>query len=212
MSSFMGKTTEQKIIEVATELFAKNGYEGASTREICEKVGANISLISYYFGGKDGLYRKVVDNIVKNILTYMQAGFAENQNLKDFSNLSKDEKVKLFFMILERMTDYFYSDKMSDSIIMILFREQITSGVPLNAYGYNIFKRLLASILDKGENDREVIFRIVTFIGQIHSARILKQFSLKMMDKMQYSDEDAAHFKSIVIGQVKAIFKDLGVI
>lgn len=211
MSSFMNKSTEAKIIEVATELFAKNGFDGASTRDICQKAGANISLISYYFGGKDGLYKKVVDNIAQKVLSHMREGFDGIQDLDEIEKMPQDKKVNLFFTLLNRMIDYFYSDKVSDLEIIIIFREQITSGVPLNVYGYKIFKRILASILDKDENDREVIFRMVTIIGQIHSARILKQFSLDLMDKKKYSADDTLQFKSIAVSQIKAILRDLGV-
>ena len=45
--------TEQKIVDVATELFAQKGYGATSTRDICNAAGVNISSISYNFGGKE---------------------------------------------------------------------------------------------------------------------------------------------------------------
>lgn len=46
-----------RLIMAALRLFAEKGYKAASTREICEAAGANISAIRYYFGDKAGLYR-----------------------------------------------------------------------------------------------------------------------------------------------------------
>lgn len=46
-----------RLINAALRLFAEKGYEAASTREICEAAGVNISSIRYYFGDKAGLYR-----------------------------------------------------------------------------------------------------------------------------------------------------------
>ncbi|MCK9605424.1 MAG: CerR family C-terminal domain-containing protein [Methylomonas sp.] len=46
-----------RLVRSALRLFAEKGYEAASTREICEAAGANISAIRYYFGDKAGLYR-----------------------------------------------------------------------------------------------------------------------------------------------------------
>jgi TetR/AcrR family transcriptional regulator, regulator of cefoperazone and chloramphenicol sensitivity len=46
-----------KLVLAALKLFAEKGFEGASTREIAESAGANISAIRYYFGDKAGLYR-----------------------------------------------------------------------------------------------------------------------------------------------------------
>lgn len=46
-----------RLVNAALRLFAEKGYEAASTREICEAAGVNISSIRYYFGDKAGLYR-----------------------------------------------------------------------------------------------------------------------------------------------------------
>lgn len=47
----------QRLLDAALRLFAARGYEGATTRDICEAAGANLSAIRYYFGDKAGLYR-----------------------------------------------------------------------------------------------------------------------------------------------------------
>lgn len=51
---------KSRILETATRLFASRGLEGVSTRDIAKESGLNISLISYYFGGKEGLYKEVL--------------------------------------------------------------------------------------------------------------------------------------------------------
>lgn len=48
------------IIQAATKLFARLGLDKCSTREIAKESDSNISLISYYFGGKEGLYKEVM--------------------------------------------------------------------------------------------------------------------------------------------------------
>lgn len=50
------------ILAVAAKLFAKLGLDKTSTREIAKESNSNISLISYYFGGKEGLYKEVLRN------------------------------------------------------------------------------------------------------------------------------------------------------
>lgn len=201
--------TEKRIMDTATVLFAKKGFDGTSTREICKLAEINISLISYYFGGKKELYKKIVTNIVEKIITYMKSQMALDTIFPDLTTLSKDEKMDLLFKALDRIMDYFYSDKISDSEIMLLYKEQMESGIPLNSEGYNRFKKLLASILEKDENDKEIIFRTLTIVGQIHSARIMRQFSLKMMDQSGYSKEDIQMLKQIITAQTKSILKDV---
>ncbi|MDD3435744.1 MAG: CerR family C-terminal domain-containing protein [Candidatus Gastranaerophilales bacterium] len=206
----INQKTEQKIIEVATEMFAKKGFEGTGIREICKGAEVNTCLVSYYFGGKKELYEKIVANIVEKVINYMKSSMGFNEIPTSFDHLTKQERIDFLFKAMNFILDYFYSYKISDSEIMIFFREQITSGTPLNAIGYNIFRKLLASILEKDENDKEVIFRCITIVGAIHSARVFKQFSLNMMGQEQYSHEDTLLFKDIVISQIKAILKDIG--
>lgn len=48
------------LMEVGTRLFAERGLNGVSIRELSQAAGASISMISYYFGGKEGLYSAVL--------------------------------------------------------------------------------------------------------------------------------------------------------
>ncbi len=49
-----------RLMEVGTELFAARGLYGVSIRELAQAAGASISMVSYYFGGKEGLYAAVL--------------------------------------------------------------------------------------------------------------------------------------------------------
>lgn len=49
--------TKRKLLDAALSEFAANGYEGARVGAIAARAGVNKQLISYYFGGKEGLYR-----------------------------------------------------------------------------------------------------------------------------------------------------------
>jgi AcrR family transcriptional regulator len=57
--------TEQRLLEAAGEIFAEFGYQSATTRQICEKAGANIAAINYHFGDKEGLYMAVLRSVPK---------------------------------------------------------------------------------------------------------------------------------------------------
>ena len=51
---------KEKLLSAATALFADKGFAGASIRQLAEAAGVNSSLISYHFGGKEGLYEAVI--------------------------------------------------------------------------------------------------------------------------------------------------------
>ncbi|HEY9290209.1 MAG TPA: TetR family transcriptional regulator [Microlunatus sp.] len=49
--------TKSRLIDAAFDEFAAHGYAGARVRDIADRAGVNKQLISYYFGGKEGLFR-----------------------------------------------------------------------------------------------------------------------------------------------------------
>ncbi|TLS49156.1 TetR/AcrR family transcriptional regulator [Paenibacillus antri] len=50
-----------KILLAAKTLFAKQGFEGTTVRQVCDAAGANVALVSYHFGGKDNLFKALFD-------------------------------------------------------------------------------------------------------------------------------------------------------
>lgn len=60
MSDGPGEATRTRLLAAAEELFANQGYEGTSVRELAAKAGCNLSLISYHFGSKEGLLTELV--------------------------------------------------------------------------------------------------------------------------------------------------------
>ncbi|MBX3603831.1 MAG: CerR family C-terminal domain-containing protein [Piscinibacter sp.] len=54
-----GEQSRERLMRAALRLFALQGFEKTSTREIAEAAGTNLAAIKYYFGDKAGLYRTV---------------------------------------------------------------------------------------------------------------------------------------------------------
>ncbi|NIA67685.1 TetR family transcriptional regulator [Pelagibius litoralis] len=52
------------ILQAAEEVFAEQGYRGATTAAIAERAGLPKANVHYYFGTKETLYRAVLDDIL----------------------------------------------------------------------------------------------------------------------------------------------------
>ena len=59
--------TKSRILDAAEELFALEGYRGASVKMIAAKAGVTGAMINYYFNKKINLYNAVLDRIVADI-------------------------------------------------------------------------------------------------------------------------------------------------
>jgi AcrR family transcriptional regulator len=52
--------TRDKILSAAGEVFAEQGFEGATVRAITERAGVNVAAVNYHFRDKAELYTRVV--------------------------------------------------------------------------------------------------------------------------------------------------------
>jgi TetR/AcrR family transcriptional regulator len=53
--------TKQKILDAAKVEFGAKGFAAARVSDIADRAGVNKQLISYYFGGKEGLYQELAE-------------------------------------------------------------------------------------------------------------------------------------------------------
>jgi AcrR family transcriptional regulator len=59
--------TQRNIVDVATREFAENGLAGARIDEIAAKTKSSKRMIYYYFGDKEGLYLKVLEEAYSRV-------------------------------------------------------------------------------------------------------------------------------------------------
>jgi TetR/AcrR family transcriptional regulator len=60
------------LLKAAREQFAKRDFTAASVREIAAAARVNPAMIHYHFGGKDGLYRAMLQETIGPVLQKMQ--------------------------------------------------------------------------------------------------------------------------------------------
>ncbi|OTH01072.1 TetR/AcrR family transcriptional regulator, partial [Pseudomonas aeruginosa] len=64
-----GESTRARILEVAGRLFAQHGYANTASKAICEEAGADLAAINYHFGSRDALYKAVLVEGPKQIVS-----------------------------------------------------------------------------------------------------------------------------------------------
>ncbi len=63
-----GRETAERILDVAEEVFAEKGYEGATLREVASRVGIRTPSLYNHFDGKDSLYAAVLERGIGPVL------------------------------------------------------------------------------------------------------------------------------------------------
>lgn len=74
----------ERFVEVASELFLRNGYDGVSVKAVLDAVGersASPSVFYYYFANKEELYRAVVENEANKYVAGFERAFSVGGSL-----------------------------------------------------------------------------------------------------------------------------------
>lgn len=106
--------TREKLLEAAAKVFSKSGYSGSTVKTIAEKAGCNVSLISYHFDGKEGLFRALLEGFGKERLRDSEKILSSPESIEDIR-----AKLRLW------MEQFLLCHVNNDSVCSILHRENV---------------------------------------------------------------------------------------
>lgn len=72
--------SKQKVIDAASSLFFQKGFHGTSVRDIAEKAAVNVSSVSYYFKGKQGLLEYAVTSYYEEYLDIVEQSIKKTES------------------------------------------------------------------------------------------------------------------------------------
>jgi AcrR family transcriptional regulator len=73
--------TRRAILRAAVDNFAQSGFVGATTRNVAVQAGVNVATLHYHFGSKEGLYRAVWKDAIKEKPAVNGVGLPEKERL-----------------------------------------------------------------------------------------------------------------------------------
>jgi AcrR family transcriptional regulator len=99
-----GDGARERILSAALAIFAEHGFDGARTRDIAERAGANLGLIKYYFDGKELLWKAAVARAFDEL----QVDFAANaaSDAPDDAVVWLERLVRQFVRFMARRPDF----------------------------------------------------------------------------------------------------------
>jgi AcrR family transcriptional regulator len=197
------RDSREQLIEAARKVFAEKGFDGATVKELAEKARVNISLVSYYFGGKEGLYKACIEQTGRGRLEVAERILKEPSSVEDF-------KVRLTLFI-EDFFDFNFREKDFCSILdrecfskMLItrdvFRETFLKAAEKLSQFFISAQRL--GIL-RSEVDPEILHYL--FFGAIksavHFAPLMQEFYGKSMESDRtFRDAVVKHAVDYLVG------------
>jgi AcrR family transcriptional regulator len=93
-----GPDPKKRILEAAIDLFSQKGFAAVGVREIAAEAGVNIAMISYYYDGKTGILKEILEEFFNR---YMQVF----EGIDDQSKPPEDCVRDLIFNIVRFVRD-----------------------------------------------------------------------------------------------------------
>ena len=201
--------SKQRILDSATKLFAQKGYDGVGIREICKEANANICMISYFWGGKQELYKGIVDNLIEKQTEYAKSFL--NLDIEP-STLPKQEQIKLLYTVIDKVIEFLYGGLISDDLFRFLLQAQQSRSIELTSPVFIYLRKLIGAIFNKDMNDKDIIFKTVFIMSQINSPKILPAFSLSLLNQDTFTSEDKKIIRNNVKLYIDTLIKEAQVV
>lgn len=182
----MENKTKSKLMEVATKLFAFKGFAAVSVRELTEAAQINVSAISYYFHGKEGLYETVLTEQLSPILQALKE-VKKNTSATPVERLTRyADHIAYIHEKRPFLTRFIYSEVTNPTEYGGPIIEKHLSQV------YQFIETSLREGIGRGElrQDLNVTYSAVSLVGILNFYFIAKPFVCKLFPlKEQINNE-----------------------
>jgi len=208
-NEIMEKTTVEysekqlAIISTAEKLFALNGFDGTSVRDIAQEAGVNVAMISYYFGSKEKLMEAVFEQRTVNIRIKVE-------NLLQNDQMTQLQKVNV---LIEDYVDKFIHQQEFHKIMM---REQLKEkDTVIAGLIHELKKRNLASIkklIHDGQKSGEfkknidIVLMMTTMVGTVSQMITTQNFYRQCHNLEELSEPE---FQKLMKKRLSAHLKNL---
>ena len=169
------------ILNAALKLFAEFGFEGTSTRQIAKESGANMAMINYYFGSKEGVFLEIMEDKI--------SGFKSQLDQINHEQIPAKEKL---FKVLDRYATRIFSNvtfhKMMHRELSLTQRPEMFGKIK-DAMANN--RLVIEKIIENGIADgtfRKVDIRmcLATIMGTI---TLIATSPYKVEDNIDFTDD-----------------------
>jgi AcrR family transcriptional regulator len=66
------EATRRRLLDAARTLFAEHAFDDVTVRDICREARANLALVNYHFGDKQGLYLALMNEAIAAIRQFIE--------------------------------------------------------------------------------------------------------------------------------------------
>lgn len=194
-------------METAERLFAENGYDGTSVRDIAQAADVNVAMISYYFGSKE----KLLQAIFEERTAYWRSHLENLLGDREASSFDKMNK------LIEQYVEKIFNQSCFHRIMaqkQMANEDSPVAGLIIETKRRNqeMIKKLIQEGQKRGEFRKQVDtpLLMITMMGTINQL-LTTQHHYKVLNELQDMSEEEfqKHMKKKLTTHLKNIFKSI---
>jgi AcrR family transcriptional regulator len=208
-----GQRAREALIQAGVEVFGENSLDSATTREIAQRAGQNIAAIAYYFGGKEGLYLAVVEEIARIIRSRIGPLMDEIRRYLGQPRPSPARCLDYMGQLLAS-TIATHSDMLAVTSIIVKEQMHPTRAFDvLYAGGLGQLQETGAALLEAycgtPANSQETIVRFHALLGQSLAFRFARETIIRRAGWKGITKKEEELIRQVVVGQAQAVMREL---
>ena len=196
--------TRERLLAASLQAFGHNDYQAVSTRQIVERAEANISAISYHFGGKRELYLATAEYLAKALRQSMAGPLNEIRARAAKANAEGSRE--LLGELVRAFTHSILQGELSADAAGFIFREQLD---PTDAFDI-LYRELMepmqatyAGLLGRilGRDPQEPSIKLLThsLMGQIMIFRLAQTTILRRLGATSFDGDDTRAISDLIL-------------
>jgi len=163
------EATRQRLIDTGLALFGRYGFDGVTTRQLATAAKVNQAAIPYHFGGKEGVYLAIAEQISASIAPHIDA----LQKQID-SRIASEAPQDLLLECTVKLAEIAFIPEHQNSWFIFLTREQFhpTAAFTVLQRGFiepvhKLIGELIAQITQSSANTEENILLTQAYLGPL---------------------------------------------
>ena len=194
-----------QIIDAAEKLFACQGFDGTSVRDIAQEAGINVAMISYYFGSKEKLMEALFEKRTVNARLRME-------NLLNDKDMTALQKINLL------IDEYVEKIMTQQEFHKIMMKELMLENNTITARLLHELKKrnleCIKTIIEDGQKtggfkkNVDIVLMVCTMIGTATNLIASQKFYREVYDMEALTDEEfQKYLKKKLSHHLKSMFK-----
>ena len=206
-----GEETRRRILEAAIEAFARDGYDGVSTRALAKRAEVNLPALQYYFGSKEGLHRAAIAHINQCFIERMTPLSERARQALAAGDLSRPEALALLQELLHGFAGLVLQETSHDSRALFITRAEIEHAARLEPLHDSVASlliqpcaALIGCLSDRPAGDEATLLQTLSLIGQV---KILGyRGARRILGWTEVGATQVASIQSLIRRQTAALF------